>query len=141
MAVPSCVSFRDQHVLMDDGKSLYGNWTKLETFCHILAAKKALRTCMDEFENVIVDGLAIAKELYRRGVIHRSSVDNCDPAQFADIPDFTMNKNSFFSPMFHAVDTSFRNWFKFMEVLRLYPECRESTDRMESVYSKDTLTE
>ena len=136
MAVPSCVTFRDQHVLMDVGKSRYGNWTRLETFCHILAAKKALRVSMDGFEDILTDGLKIAKELYRRGVIHRSSVDNCDPAQFADIPDFTMNKNSFFSPMFRAIDNSFKCWFVLLEVLRMYPECREATDRMEIVYSK-----
>ena len=91
---------------------------------------------MDDFEPVLTDGLKIAKELFRRGVIHKSSVDNCDPAQFADIPDFTINKNSFFSSMFRAIDNNFRYWYVLLEVLRMYPECREETDKMEAFYSE-----
>ena len=121
---------------MDTRKAPYGNWSRLETYCHLIAAKKAMRTAMDDFENVLIDGLKIAKELYRRGVIHKSSVDNCDPAQFADIPDFTLNKNSFFSCMFRTLDNNFKYWFVFLDVLRMYPECREATDAMEELYSE-----
>ena len=136
MAVPSCVSFRDQEVLMDKRKLPYGNWTRLETYCHNLAAKHAMREYMDKFEKVLIDGLKIAKELFRRGALFKNSVDNCDPAQFADIPDFYHHKNSFFSSMFRSIDNSFRYWYVLLDVLRMYPECRDMTDQMEQFYGE-----
>lgn len=135
MSVPSCVTFRDQEISITEGRPCFGNWSRLETFCHIIAARKAIRNTMDGFEEVLVDGLKIAKELYRRGAIYRSSVDNCDPAQFANIPEYTVNKNSFFSSMFRSIENSFKNWFVLLEVLRMYPECREKTDELEEAYS------
>ncbi len=136
MNVPSCVSFRDQDYFLDMRKQRYGNWTRLETYCHLVAAKKAMRVSTDPFEEVLTDGLKIAKELYRRGIIYKSSVDNCDPAQFAEIPDFKLGKNAFFSPMYRSIDGNFEHWFMFLEVLRLFPECRAATDEMERLYSE-----
>ena len=121
---------------MDKRKLPYGNWTRLETYCHNLAAKHAMREYMDKFEEVLIDGLKIAKELFRRGALFKNSVDNCDPAQFADIPDFYHHKNSFFSSMFRSIDNSFRYWYVLLDVLRMYPECRDMTDQMEQFYGE-----
>ena len=95
---------------------------------------------MDKFEEVLIDGLKIAKELFRRGALFKNSVDNCDPAQFADIPDFYHHKNSFFSSMFRSIDNSFRYWYVLLDVLRMYPECRDMTDQMGQFYEQ-TLVE
>ena len=132
--LPSCVSFRDQELAGDFRRVRYNGWTELETYIHNVAAKDAIRQTMDSFEDYVPDGLSMAKELYRRGVISRHSVDMADGAQFADIPSYKHRETSFFTSMYRAIDNSFQNWFYFIEMLRSYPNVNERTDYLIKTY-------
>lgn len=132
--IPSCVTFRDQEVSTDYRKVAYKDWTELRTYIHNMAARDAIRQTMDDFEEPLQDGLPIAKELYRRGALSKHSVDMCDAAQFASIPSYTHNHNSFFSSMPRSLDDTFENWYHLLDILRRYPELDSCTDELESKY-------
>ena len=133
--MPSCVSFRDQMVKPDTRRIGYKGWTELFTYINNMAAKDAIRETMDSFEPHLKDGLPIAKELYRRGVISKHAVDMNDAAQFASIPSYTHNHNAFFSSAARALDDTFDNWYQLLDILRAYPELHQCIDAMEQKYS------
>ena len=132
--LPSCVTFRDQHTLADERRVPYKNWSDLETYIHLAAAKDAIRQRMDKFEPYLKDGLPIAKQLYGYGAMSRHSVDMCDGAQFANIRSYVHYNNSFFGSMHRALDNSFEYWHILLKILQGYPELAEPIEMLMERY-------
>lgn len=99
------------------------------------AGKEIIRHYLERMGEAMPDPVPYAREMFSRKVVSKLTLELAEPS---DLP-IENRSTSFISSMYSAIERDYRNFYQFLEVLRMWPNTVAIADVVEKAYSEDLV--